>query len=220
MALLAIGTPVLRRYEAAKARAGMLDYDDLIRGAERLLEDPGSAWVLFKLDGGLDHVLLDEAQDSNPDQWGIVRALTGEFFAGEGARETGPHRLRRGRREAVDLRLPGRRCRGLRARARALRRRRCRARGWISAPVPLDVSFRSTAPVLALVDAVFAGGAAREGVVAGGATLRHYADRAGQAGSVELWPLLQVEAAEAPPAWAPPEAPGGWRGRAAAPGRR
>ena len=43
-------------------------------------------WVLFKLDGGLDHILVDESQDTNPEQWEIMRAIADEFFAGEGAR--------------------------------------------------------------------------------------------------------------------------------------
>ncbi|MBR0681217.1 double-strand break repair helicase AddA [Roseomonas eburnea] len=206
MALLAIGTPVLKRYEAAKNRAGMLDYDDLIAGAQRLLEDPGSAWVLFKLDGGLDHVLLDEAQDSNPDQWGIVRALTGEFFAGEGAREQGRTIFAVGDVKQSIYGFQGADAEGF-SRERTHYGAVVPQAGLDFRPVPLDVSFRSTAPVLALVDAVFAEGAAREGVVEPGATLRHYADRAGQAGSVELWPLLQVAEAEAPPAWAPPDAP-------------
>ncbi|NMJ41223.1 double-strand break repair helicase AddA [Roseomonas sp. JC162] len=206
MALLAIGTPVLRRYEAAKARAGMLDYDDLIAGAERLLDDPGSAWVLFKLDGGLDHVLLDEAQDSNPDQWGIVRALTSEFFAGEGAREKGRTIFAVGDVKQSIYGFQGADAAGF-VRERAHYGQAVREAQLDFRPVPLDVSFRSTAPVLALVDAVFEAGAARDGVVPEGATLRHYADRAGQAGSVELWPLLQVAEAEAPPAWAPPDRP-------------
>lgn len=206
MALLAIGTPVLRRYGEAKARAGMLDYDDLIAGAERLLEDPGSAWVLFKLDGGLDHVLLDEAQDSNPDQWGIVRALTSEFFAGEGAREAGRTVFAVGDVKQSIYGFQGADAAGF-ARERAHYAGVARQAQRAFRPVPLDVSFRSTAPVLALVDAVFAEGEARDGVVEPGATLRHYADRAGQAGRVELWPLLEVPEAEAPPAWAPPDRP-------------
>ncbi len=206
IALLSIGAPVLQRYDAAKRRAGMLDYDDLIRGAERLLDDPGSAWVLFKLDGGLDHVLLDEAQDSNPDQWGIVRALTSEFFAGLGAREDGRTIFAVGDEKQSIYRFQGADAEGF-----------ARERGHYAVAVPqaerefrpvaLDVSFRSTTPVLALVDAVFAEGAARDGVVAEGETLRHFADRAGQAGQVELWPLLAAPDAAEPPPWAPPDAP-------------
>ncbi len=206
MALLAIGTPVLRRYQAAKDRAGLLDYDDLIAGAERLLDDPGSAWVLFKIDGGLDHVLLDEAQDSNPDQWGIVRALTGEFFVGEGAREARRSVFAVGDVKQSIYAFQGADAEGF-ARERAHYQRAVAAAAQDFRAVPLDVSFRSTEPVLALVDAVFAEGAAREGVVEPGATLRHYADRAGQAGCVEFWPLLRAAEAPPPPPWAPPDAP-------------
>jgi ATP-dependent helicase/nuclease subunit A len=206
IALLSIGAPVLQRYDAAKRRAGMLDYDDLIRGAERLLEDPGSAWVLFKLDGGLDHVLLDEAQDSNPDQWGIVRALTSEFFAGLGAREAGRSIFAVGDEKQSIYRFQGADAEGF-ARERGHYAQAVPDAGQEFRPVALDVSFRSTEPVLALVDAVFADGAAREGVVAEGETLRHFADRAGQAGQVELWPLLAAADAAEPPPWAPPETP-------------
>ena len=72
----------------AKRRRAALDYDDLIVATRRLLESAESAaWVLYKLDGGIDHVLVDEAQDTNPDQWEVIRRLTEEFFVGEGAVE-------------------------------------------------------------------------------------------------------------------------------------
>jgi len=206
MALLQLSLPILQRYEAAKARAGMLDYDDLIRCAAELMRDPGSAWVLYKLDGGIDHILLDEAQDSNPDQWGIVRALTEEFFAGEGAREPGRTIFAVGDVKQSIYRFQGADPDGF-ARAREYYAARVPEARQAFRNVTLDVSFRSTAPVLALVDAVFAAGPARAGVVEEGRELRHYADRAGEAGSVELWPLLRAEEAEPPPPWAPPEAP-------------
>ena len=61
----------------------MIDYDDLIFQTYELLEQPGIApWVLFKLDGGIDHLLIDEAQDTNPEQWKIIEKLTDEFFSG------------------------------------------------------------------------------------------------------------------------------------------
>ena len=85
-ALITIADAVLTRYQAAKDRRGELDYDDLIEKALALLGGEGSAWVHYKLDQGIDHVLIDEAQDTSPKQWEIVRRLTSEFFAGAGAR--------------------------------------------------------------------------------------------------------------------------------------
>jgi ATP-dependent helicase/nuclease subunit A len=85
-ALITIADAVLTRYQAAKDRRGVLDYDDLIDKALVLLGGERSAWVHYKLDRGIDHVLIDEAQDTSPKQWEIVRRLTSEFFAGAGAR--------------------------------------------------------------------------------------------------------------------------------------
>jgi ATP-dependent helicase/nuclease subunit A len=85
-ALLAIADAVISRYQLAKARRGLLDYDDLIDKALVLLGEDRAAWVHYKLDQGIDHVLIDEAQDTSPKQWEIVRLLTAEFFAGAGAR--------------------------------------------------------------------------------------------------------------------------------------
>ncbi|HEY2417892.1 MAG TPA: UvrD-helicase domain-containing protein, partial [Steroidobacteraceae bacterium] len=65
-ALLTLAAPVLRSYAAHKEASGLLDYDDLIGRTSGLLVDPGAAWVLYKLDGGLDHLLLDEVQDTSP----------------------------------------------------------------------------------------------------------------------------------------------------------
>src|SRR5699024_2205381 len=87
-AALRVGLTVLDAFAAAKARRAALADDDLIFRARMLLPDHGApAWVLFKLDGGPDHILIDEAQDTSPEQWEIVRALTEEFFAGDSARE-------------------------------------------------------------------------------------------------------------------------------------
>ena len=203
MALFAIGAPVLQRYQAAKENAGLLDYDDLIAGARKLLADPGSAWVMYKLDDGLDHVLLDEAQDSNREQWGIVRALSAEFFAGLGARDTQRSIFAVGDKKQSIYAFQGAEVEQFRD-AKDHYENIVRASGQEFRPVPLDVSFRSTEPVLALVDAVFADAPARDGVAAD-KKLEHGVDRAGHAGSVELWPILQVEKAQPPPDWAPPE---------------
>lgn len=74
-------------WEEAKAREGLVDFDDLIRRAASLLSDKAmAAWIRYKLDRQFDHVLIDEAQDTNAAQWRIIDALTDDFFSGEGAR--------------------------------------------------------------------------------------------------------------------------------------
>ncbi len=78
---------LLPAYADAKAARGWLDFDDLILKARALLGNPSVAqWVLFRLDGGIDHILVDEAQDTSPEQWQIIRDLAREFATGESAR--------------------------------------------------------------------------------------------------------------------------------------
>lgn len=208
LALLALAQPVLEAYTARKARQGAVDFDDLIQAARGLLHDPGSAWVLYKLDGGLDHLLLDEAQDSNPHQWEIAARLAEEFFAGLGTRE--PESIRSifavGDEKQSIYGFQGADAAGF-ARWERHFEGAVTAAGAEFAAVPLNVSFRSTAPVLALVDAVFADGPARRGVVAEGSVLTHRADREGQAGMVEIWPLLTRPDSAALQPWEVPEEP-------------
>jgi ATP-dependent helicase/nuclease subunit A len=84
-ALIAIAHAVIARFRAEKDRRGLLDYDDLIDKTLALLNNVSAAWVHYKLDRGINHVLIDEAQDTSPKQWAIVGALAAEFFAGAGA---------------------------------------------------------------------------------------------------------------------------------------
>ena len=86
-ALLTVAHAVLARYDREKDRRGLLDYDDLIDKTLALLSNFDAAWVHYKLDLGIDHVLVDEAQDTSRKQWDIVRRLTAEFTAGKGARD-------------------------------------------------------------------------------------------------------------------------------------
>ena len=75
-----------RRYARLKRQRGVLDFEDLIVKTVALLSRADAArWVQYKLDRGLDHILVDEAQDTSPRQWQVIRALAEEFFAGEGA---------------------------------------------------------------------------------------------------------------------------------------
>lgn len=85
---LEVGRKFALAWEEAKARAGYIDFDDQIRQAAQLLtRSELSEWIRYKLDRQFDHILVDEAQDTNAAQWQIIGALTEEFFAGEGARD-------------------------------------------------------------------------------------------------------------------------------------
>ncbi len=85
--LLVIATAVAANYRREKRERGLLDYDDLIDKTLEMLDRVSSSWVHFKLDRGVDHVLIDEAQDTSPRQWDIVAHLISEFTTGEGARD-------------------------------------------------------------------------------------------------------------------------------------
>jgi ATP-dependent helicase/nuclease subunit A len=85
-ALLTLADAVIRRYRTEKEARGLLDYDDLIAKSRDLLARVSAAWVHYKLDLGIDHLLIDEAQDTSPEQWDIVERLVAEFAVGAGAR--------------------------------------------------------------------------------------------------------------------------------------
>ena len=205
-ALLTLATPILAAYETLKSRAGQLDYTDLIGRTSGLLVDPGAAWVLYKLDGGIDHLLLDEVQDTAPQQWEIAHRLTDEFFTGLAARnEDGTIRtfFAVGDPKQSIYSFQGADPDEF-SRSRARMAERVGASGAVWRDVTLDVSFRSTKPVLALVDATFAHPAAAAGV-ADQYDLCHYPDRANDAGRAELWPLAPLPPATERAPWAVPE---------------
>jgi len=204
-AVARLGAAMLARYDQAKRGAAALDYDDLIELTVALLQRPGVApWVLFKLDGGLDHILIDEAQDTNPEQWQVVQLLAEEFFSGIGARDGVARTVfavgdpkqsifsfQRADPKAFD----------------AMRRHfaeRVSLAGQDWRDEALEISFRSTRPVLAMVDQVFALDPARDGVVAPGRTLTHRAHRAADAGLVELWPAAARLEDDPVQPWSPP----------------
>ena len=201
-ALVALGADILERYREHKRRHAKLDYDDLILGARRLVAEGGrAAWVLYKLDGGIDHVLVDEAQDTSREQWQIIGALTEEFFAGEGARARGRSIFAVGDPKQSIFSFQGAEPTQF-AEVRDGLAARARAAGAPWQEIGLDVSFRSTAAVLGAVDGVFARAPALDGVA--DLPPRHEAFRTGMAGRVELWPLVGPRAAEVREAWSPP----------------
>ena len=203
-ALLDLADPMLKNFAERKQAGGLLGYDDLIDRTSALLVDPGAAWVLYKLDGGIDHLLLDEVQDTSGPQWRIADALTAEFFAGSSAREAPRSFFAVGDPKQSIYSFQGADPAAF-AHWREQIGQRVRAAGQEWRDVPLDVSFRSTPPVLALVDAVFRDPGAASGVVLPGETLKHHANRAGHAGQVELWPLVPVHAVPPPEPWSVPD---------------
>jgi ATP-dependent helicase/nuclease subunit A len=200
-ALTLLSDAFLETYEAEKRRRALLDYDDLILTARRLLGHDTAGWVLFKLDGGIDHILIDEAQDTNPDQWAVVASLAEEFFAGLGASDArrtifavGDPKQSIFSFQRADPREFVRMHAHFAEKVRTLDRR-----DWDE--VPLHISFRSTSAVLDVVDKVFARDEARDGVALDGLEIRHEAFRHGQAGRVEIWPALEPADDQAPEGW-------------------
>ena len=178
----------LPRYEREKQLRGWLDFDDLIFKARDLLSNPAVAeWVLFRLDGGIDHILVDEAQDTSPVQWKVIETLARELASGEGTRAIGertlfvvgdqkqsiysfqgadPDEFDRMRRE-FDARLK-------------------------ASPAPLETltleySFRSSHAILNLVDHVFLG----RGNSGFHSNQPHKAFHSTLPGRVDLWPVVE-----------------------------
>jgi ATP-dependent helicase/nuclease subunit A len=154
---LTLANAYLEAYRIEKKAAGALDFADLIEKACHLLRDrPAAAWVLYKLDGGIDHILVDEAQDTAPDQWTIVDALSEEFFAGAGVQ--GERRQRRlfvvGDEKQSIYSFQGAQPELL-LRKFEFHRDRAVGAGYRFERVDLLTSWRSTPQVLSFVDAVF-----------------------------------------------------------------
>lgn len=180
VALVAVARRLTQGYAAAKGRAGVLDYDDLIRRARDLLRPELNPWVMFKLDGGIDHVLIDEAQDTSPTQWSIIDRLTDEFFAGEGQRP-GPRTV-----FAVgDVKQSIMGFQGAApewfAKQQAVFQQRAKAAGAAFKPTGLTASYRSGPAILTFVDHVLSDPAV-------GMAVEHRPLYEGPS-LVELWPL-------------------------------
>ena len=189
-------------YAAAKRRQHALDYNDLILKSQALLCDSAAAaWVRYRLDGGLHHLLIDEAQDTNPEQWRVVRALIEEFYAGASAHEdrggkprtffaVGDTKQSIFSFQGANVVSTTRFLSNLGAEVQA------KGMGWQN--LSLSRSYRSAPPILRLVDEVFARQEDGEGegeAEAGDTTddffnLRHFAERDGAAGLVEIYPVV------------------------------
>jgi ATP-dependent helicase/nuclease subunit A len=191
-AMLVVAASVLEIYSDMKRVRGALDYDDLIVETKRLLESrSASQWVLFKLDGGLDHILIDEAQDTSPEQWAIVSKLSEEFFAGVGTRDDGVTRtiFAVGDEKQSIFSFQGADP-ALFEQFRDYFEQRARGAECSFVSQPLLESRRSAPEILQFVDCVFAGSAARDGLSTSPDQITHVAHRSEARGRVEFWPAL------------------------------
>ena len=186
-ALLCFASALIDKYMQTKADRAVLDYDDLIATTNRLLSGHRAAqWVLFKIDSGLEHILVDEAQDTSPAQWRLIRALADEFFSGQAGHETTRTLFAVGDEKQSIFSFQGADP-GEFEKQRAHFNEAVTAVGGRFHYVPLTLSWRSVPDVLGLVDAVFADEAARQGVST--TPVVHQAHRENAVGHVELWPL-------------------------------
>jgi ATP-dependent helicase/nuclease subunit A len=202
-ALITIADAVLSRYQAAKDRRGLLDYDDLIAKTLDLLAEDRAAWVHYKLDAGIDHVLIDEAQDTSPKQWDIIRRLTSEFFAGAGARGVRRTIFAVGDEKQSIFSFQGAAPREFEVMHRTFDAL-CKAVDREFRYVQFRRSFRSGPNVLAAVDSVFGRPEAFAGLSADAVKTVHEALPDAAPGVVEIWDTIkpndkrEIEAWDAP----------------------
>jgi ATP-dependent helicase/nuclease subunit A len=190
VATLILFQEILEGYQDRKIRRCVLDYDDLIIRTQKLLSQPGVAsWVLYKLDGGIDHLLVDEAQDTNTAQWEIIQSLTTEFFTAYKPYRTifavGDAKQSIYSFQGADPKE------FLRLKSHFAQLSQKVGQDWRE--VQLDLSYRSTTAILEIVDEVFANAQNRRGVSFEEAQIVHHAFRESHPGLVELWPLIEPE---------------------------
>ena len=210
LAVMRLGLSYAILYDIAKQTHGGLDFDDLINRTRALLTTrSGSAWVLYKLDGGIDHILLDEAQDTAGGQWDILRALANEFFSGFGLPRDVTNRTVffvgdekqsiYGFNGAAPERLITETVQYAELAAGAGRR---------FEPIALNKSRRSAPEVLGFIDAVSNIPEVKTGLLPGHASdapIAHECHRA-DPGCVELWPLETADPVEEVDPWLPVDA--------------
>lgn len=207
VALMIVLDDILGRFRAAKSSRALVDFQDMIERTRALVVHPGASWVLRKLDGGIDHVLVDEAQDTTPQMWDIVRALTAEFFAGEGARSVRRTVFAVGDEKQSIYSFQGARPESFQQNRQAF----AAAAEMAEAPFAtseLQLSFRTVADVLNAVDRVFSTPDRFHGLSSDPVATVHTTARQGAPGLVELWPLEPAPVADPREAWEEVDADG------------
>ena len=203
-ALFKIALETLETYGRLKHSRGFVDYDDLInRAANLLMRSEIRQWVQYKLDRGIDHLLIDEAQDTSPRQWQIVDAITEDFHSGETASLRTRTVFAVGDEKQSIYSFQGAEPEAFERQAQALKQRVAQS-GKNFESVNLHLSFRSTKAVLSAVDKVFENPENAKGLNHDGASTIHESIRGNDPGLVEVWPLYEKEKTEKPSEWLAP----------------
>src|SRR5713226_3542487 len=193
-ALLEIATAAAANYRREKQERGLLDYDDLIDKTLDMLDRVSSGWVHYKLDRGVDHVLIDEAQDTSPRQWEIVAHIISEFTSGEGARDGVTRTIFAvGDEKQSIFSFQGAAPREFDSRRRGLEKKFIDA-GLKFDPVSFTYSFRSGPAILQSVDHVFREETIFRSIhaVENGYPIHHALEDAGP-GVIDLWKLAEAD---------------------------
>ncbi len=203
-ALLTIAYEIIKRYRTEKDRRGLLDYDDLIEKTLALFRKTSAAWVLFKLDLGVNHVLIDEAQDTSPKQWEIISTLVSEFTAGAGARPIKRTLFAVGDDKQSIFSFQGAAPEKFAGMQRSFGRD-FKAADLEMRAVKLQTSFRSGEVVLKAVDQVFAHQTIYKSLTSDDAGIPpHIALPDTAPGCVDIWPLVNPDARGKPAGWDAP----------------
>lgn len=204
MAALVLADRLIGDYEDLKRQRSLLDFEDLIeRAATLLTRDSAGPWVHYKLDQGIDHILVDEAQDTSPVQWSIIRSLAADFFAGHTARRGLRTMFAVGDEKQSIYSFQGARPERF-SRERKDTQREVTAAGQDFHAVRLSLSFRSTADVLSAVDQVFMSPENARGLSDSGDDVIHQSNRSNQPGLVELWEMIAPDIPEDEEDWTAP----------------
>ncbi len=194
---------MLERYGNEKQRRGLVDYDDLIDKALDLLRNTDAAWVHYKLDFGIDHLLIDEAQDTSAKQWEIVQRLVEEFTAGAGARPGTRTIFAVGDEKQSIFSFQNAAPHEF-AKMRNYFRKKHEDSGLIFEYRKLEHSFRSCDSVLGAVDIVFKDIASSVTADFEGGIPPHIALPDAQPGVVEIWETIKPEKREPIEGWDAP----------------
>lgn len=205
--ILRIGFELINKYNQRKKSRNVVDYDDLIGKVSELVQKIDASWILYKLDEGIDHILIDEAQDTNPTQWDIIRKISQEFFDGAGARDESDNGSR-------TIFAVGDIKQSIYSFQKAEPKKFDENKQYFIKQakdaelkfdeVPMNLSFRSTAAVLDTVDKVFEHEEKRFAVSFSHDEIMHDTHRKDAHGLIEVWDTVEPPEVKEDEYWSPP----------------